>query len=65
MYHAMAQLVETLRHMAEGRAFDSRWCHLGFFIDIPSGRTVALGSTQPVTETSTWNISWEVKTASA
>jgi len=34
MYHAMAQLVETLRHMAEGRAFDSRWRHLGLFIDI-------------------------------
>jgi hypothetical protein len=25
----------------------------------PSGRTMALGSTQPVIETSTWNISWE------
>jgi hypothetical protein len=29
-----------------------------FFIDIPSGRNVALGSTQPLTELSTRNISW-------
>ena len=31
----------------------------------PSGRTVALGSTQPLTEMSTRNISWGVKTAGA
>jgi hypothetical protein len=31
---------------------------LEFFIDIPSSRTVALGSTQPLTEMSTRNISW-------
>jgi len=31
----------------------------GFFIDInPSDRTMALGSTQPVTEMSTRSISW-------
>jgi len=37
-----------------------------FFIDIilPS-RTVALGSTQPLTEMSTGNISWRVKADSA
>ena len=29
----------------------------------PSGRTVALGSTQPLTEMSTRNISWRVKAA--
>jgi len=34
MYHAVAQLVEALRYKPEGRGFDSRWCHLGFFIDI-------------------------------
>jgi hypothetical protein len=28
-------------------------------------RTMALGSTQPVTEMSTWNISWGVKPADA
>jgi membrane-bound lytic murein transglycosylase B len=30
-----------------------------FFIDInPSDRTMALGSTQPLTEMSTWRMSW-------
>ena len=31
----------------------------------PSGRTMALGLTQPLTEMSTRNISWEVKAAGA
>ena len=31
----------------------------------PSGRTVALGSTQPLTEMSTGNIYWGVKPVSA
>ena len=30
----------------------------------PTGRNMALGSTQPLTEISTRNISWEVKAAS-
>jgi len=29
----VAQLVGTLRYNSEGRGFDSRWCHLEFFID--------------------------------
>jgi len=32
---------------------------LEFFIDSPFGRTMALGLTQPLTEMSTRNISWE------
>ena len=28
--HAVAQLVEALRYMPEGREFDSRWCHWNF-----------------------------------
>jgi hypothetical protein len=36
--HTLAQLVETLRYKPEGRGFD--WHN-------PSGRTMALGSTQP------------------
>jgi hypothetical protein len=28
--HAVAQLVERLRHKPEGRGFDSRWCHWNF-----------------------------------
>jgi hypothetical protein len=31
----------------------------------PSGRTMALGSTQPLTEMSTRNISWGIKAASS
>ena len=31
----------------------------------PSGRTMTLGSTKPLTEISTRNISWEVKAAGA
>ena len=55
----MAQLVEALRYMPEGRGFDSV---TGNFT---SGRTMALESTQPLTEMSTRNISWEVKAAGA
>ena len=31
----------------------------------PSGRTLALGSTQSLTEMNTWNISWGIKVAGA
>jgi hypothetical protein len=48
-YIAVAQLVKALRYKPEGRAFDSRWCHW----------------TQPLTDMSTRNISWEVKEAGA
>jgi hypothetical protein len=52
-----ATVVEALRYKPEGRGFDSRLCHWIFLIDInPSGRTTALGSTQPLTEMSTRNI---------
>jgi hypothetical protein len=42
---AVAQLVEALRYKPEGRGFDS-------------SRTMALASTQPLTEMSTRSISW-------
>jgi hypothetical protein len=45
-------VVEALRYKPEGRGFESRWRHN------PSGRTMALESTQPLTEMSTRNISW-------
>ena len=51
--YAVVQLVEALRYKQEGRGFD------------PSGCTLGLGSTQPLTKMSTRNISWEVKMASA
>ena len=36
-----------------------------FHLHNPSGRTMALGLTQPLKEMSTRNISWEVKEAGA
>jgi hypothetical protein len=57
--HAVAQLDEALRNKPEGRGFDSRLCHN------TSGRTMALGSTQPVTDMSNRNISWGLKAAGA
>jgi hypothetical protein len=63
--HAVEQLVRALRYKPEGRGFDSRWCHWNFYLHNLSGRTMTLGSTQPVTEMSTWNISWGVKAAGA
>jgi len=43
-------VVKVLCYKSEGRWFDPSWC--------PSDRTVALGSTQPLTEMSTRSISW-------
>jgi hypothetical protein len=51
----VAQLVEALSYMPEGRGFISQF-H-------PSCRTLALGSTQPLTELSTRNFSWGAKAA--
>jgi hypothetical protein len=52
-------VVKVLRYKSEGHWFDPRWCHWNFFIDInPSDRTMALGSTQPLTEMSTGSITW-------
>jgi len=53
--YGVAQLVEALHDKPEGRGFDG-------VIEIfhshnPSGRTMALGLTQPLTEMSTRNIS--------
>jgi hypothetical protein len=42
-------------YIPEGRGFDSRWFPWNF----PSYRTMALGSTQPLTEMNTCNISLE------
>jgi hypothetical protein len=54
------QLIEALRYKAEGRGF------IGIFhLRNPSGRTTALGSTNPLTERSDRNICWEIKAAGA
>jgi hypothetical protein len=52
--HTVAQLVEALCYKSEGHGFDSLW----FQGHNPSGRTMALESTQPLTEMSTRNIFW-------
>jgi hypothetical protein len=61
----VAQLVEALRYKPEGRGFDSRWDHWDFSLINPSGRTIAVGSTQPLTEMSTRVMSWGLRTACA
>jgi len=64
--HAVAQLFEALRYKLEGRAgsIPSGVTKI-FHRHNPSGRTMALELTQPLTEISTRNISWEVKAAGA
>jgi hypothetical protein len=56
--HEVAQLVEKLRYSSEGLGLDFRLCQWNFYRHNPSGRTMALGLTQPLTEISTRNISW-------
>jgi hypothetical protein len=51
-------VVKVLRYKSEGRWFDPRWCNGIFHWHNPSDRTMALGSTQPLTEMSTRSISW-------
>ena len=61
----MAQLVEALatNQKVAGSIPDGV---IGIFhLHNPSGRTMALGLTQPLTEMSTRNISWGVKAAGA
>jgi len=63
MGHAVAQSVEALHYKPEGHGFDTRWCHWNFPWHNTSGRTMALGLTQPLTQMSIRNISWGVKEA--
>jgi len=51
-------VVKVLCYKSEGRWFDPSWCQWIFHWHNPSDRTTALGSTQPLTETSTRSISW-------
>jgi hypothetical protein len=45
----------ALSYKPEGRELDSRWCHWTFYWPNPSSCTLALGSTQPLTDMSTRN----------
>jgi len=59
-------VVKVLCYKSEGRWLDPRWCHWNFSLTYnPSDRTMALGSTQPLTEMSTRSISWGVKAVGA
>jgi len=64
--HAVAQLVEAPHYTSRKVAGSIPYFVIGIFHwDNPSGRTMALGSTQPVTEMSTTNISCGVKAVGA
>jgi hypothetical protein len=54
--HAVAQLDEALRYKLEGLRFESRMRWIFFNLPNPSSRTMALGSTQPLTEMSIRNL---------
>jgi hypothetical protein len=59
--YTVVQLVEALRYKSEVGGFDSRCCPW----HNPSGRPMALGLTQPLTDVPITNISWGVKAAGA
>ena len=52
--YVVAHLVKVLRYEPESRGFDSQT----FYWPNPSSRNMALGSTQPLTDTSTRNTAW-------
>ena len=63
--HPVAQFLEALRYKPEGRGFIPD-CVIGIFHwHKPSGRSVVLGLTQPLTEMGNRNIPWEVNAAAA
>jgi hypothetical protein len=49
-------VIKALRYKSDGPGIDSRWCHWIFQRHIPSDRTMALGSTQPLVKMSTRDI---------
>jgi hypothetical protein len=61
--YADPQTVEALHYKLEGCGFDTDGAIRIFDLYIPSGSTMALGSTQPVKEVSTRNISGGLKLA--
>ena len=61
----MAHLSDALRYKPAGHSFNSHGVTGIFHLHNPSGHTIALGLTQPLTEMSTRNISLGVKAAGA
>jgi hypothetical protein len=53
VYNACCIAYRSTMLQTEGRGFDSRWGHWIFNLPNPSSRTMALGSTQPLTEMGT------------
>jgi hypothetical protein len=51
--HAAVKLVEALCYKLEGRGFESRMRWIFFYLHNLSSRTMAMGSTRPLTEMST------------
>jgi hypothetical protein len=56
---------KALRYYSDGPGIDSRWCHWIFQWHIPSDRTMALGSTQPLVKIEYQEHFLEVKAAIA
>jgi hypothetical protein len=54
--HAVAHFVWALCYKTEGHRFESRMKLIFLNLHNPSSRTMALGSTQPLTKTSTRNL---------
>ena len=55
-------MVKALPYKSEGCWFDSSFCQWKFYWHNTSNRTVALGSTHPLTKMYTWSIfSWEIR----
>ena len=57
MAHAVVQLIEAVCYTPEGREFVPDGVMGIFHLRNPSGRTIALGSTQPLIKMSARNIS--------
>jgi len=61
----VVQLAETLRYKPEDSEFNYQRRSGIFHWHNPSGPTITLGSTHPLTEVRTWNVSWGVKAVGA
>jgi hypothetical protein len=58
--YMVVQLVETLHFRSEDHGFDSLRCYWNFYSPDPPDRSMALGSTQPLTGMSTKDVFWGV-----
>jgi hypothetical protein len=61
--YMVAHLVEAMSYKPKGHGFNSQWSQQDFSLLKPSSRIMVLGSTQPLIEISTKDISWGLKMA--